>query len=127
MSTLIDKLLNEAPKPQKPQTNAFGADTRSGKVLCWSFSDYERKSQEPCEGCKLVDTSKNYDLGTWGGTLVGTREAIAATIAKWGTYHVVIKHVKVSMKQALELVDEEAEEDDLSDSDGDADQLENDF
>jgi hypothetical protein len=127
MSTLIDKLLAEAkPEPRKPQ-NAYGADTTSGKVLCWSFADYERDGQEPVEGCKLVDTSQNYDLGTWGGTLVGTREAIAATIAKWGTYAVVIKHNKVSLQQALRIVDEEAEEGDPSDSGGDADQLENDM
>lgn len=81
----------------------------------YDFNYYPRDNQKPAAGCKIVNSYKNYDdFDTWGGTLEGTKEAIAKTLSKWGIPKLVIE--KISYEDALEGVenylgsDEEDEE-----------------
>jgi hypothetical protein len=77
----------------------------------YEFDGYERENQTPCSGCEIVDSFKNYDEGTWGGALVGTREAVVKTLVKWGYYETVIVHKKLSRKEAESMVDDQTGED----------------
>ena len=72
----------------------------------YEFNNYPRDNQKPANGCEIVDSYKNHDdADTWGGALVGSREAIIETLMDWGEPVIEVTTTPVDRDRAEELLD----------------------
>ena len=88
-----------------------GAEEVEPGVFHYEFGPIKRNDQRAAEGCAIEDAYKNYDANdTWGGTLIGTKEAIIETLSQWGNDRETLEMRPLTMEDALILIDEGEED-----------------